>query len=96
MLCRPHLARRGRSIATLCRARIRRASGDQEGAIALLRTAVEMHGFGYDVERARYALGLMIGGDEGAALRSQCEHRLRERGAANPVKLMGFSFPELL
>jgi hypothetical protein len=95
MLCRPHLARNGRLIAEICRARILHARDERERGIALMRQAVTMAADSSDVDRTRYALGLMIGGDEGAALRADSDRVLRERGVANPAAFVRNSFPEL-
>ena len=81
------------------RARIAALRGDKAQAIQLSRQSSELFA-GCDRPsesmRERYALGVLISGDEGEAMRSDAEQTLRAMGYADPVRAMQVYYPELL
>ena len=96
LLARSQLKGRAAPLADTLRARIAHGAGDRAAAIQLLRRASEHASASMiDRARARYGLGLVLGGEEGAAMREQCEVELRERGLVNPMRHCQGSFPEL-
>ncbi|QSQ23442.1 protein kinase [Pyxidicoccus parkwayensis] len=85
-------------VAALVRAGVARLEGDVEAARALLVEAVA--GFGHaDMalhrEAARYALGVLMGGPEGALYRQQAESWMREQGVVAPRALAATLAPGL-
>jgi tRNA A-37 threonylcarbamoyl transferase component Bud32 len=81
------------------RARLSVLAGDSGAAIELLRqnaAANEAAGCLDEVERDRYALGFLLGGDEGAQLRAAADLSLRRLGVNQPLLDLGAYFPELV
>jgi hypothetical protein len=79
-------------------ARLAYLEGDQDTALERLRESAdgyERSGSIDEATRDRFALGLLIGGDEGTALRTTHERLLRERGVHDPSSNMRGYFPEL-
>jgi hypothetical protein len=79
-------------------ARLDLIRGDTEAAVAGFRrseAAFEAGGAAVDAARDRYAIGLIVGGDEGAALCSASEALVRSKGAVDPVTLLTSQLPEL-
>jgi hypothetical protein len=79
-------------------ARLAYLEGDQDTALQRLRESAdgnERAGSIDEATRDRFALGLIIGGDEGTALRTTHERLLRERGVHDPSSNMRGYFPEL-
>ena len=80
------------------RARCAYLSGDAAGAAALLRqSAKAMHEASIldEVERERFALGCMLGGEEGAQLCAAAEAALRALGVRLPREELRGYYPEL-
>jgi hypothetical protein len=72
--------------------------GNNEAALAAFRrseAAFDKDGAAVDAARDRYAIGLIVGGDEGAALCSAAEVLVRSKGAVDPVTLLTSQLPEL-
>lgn len=73
--------------------------GERARAAELFEQSKRAHvelGAADDVERDRYALGLLLGGEQGAQLRTQAVAALRALGVRDPeLEARGF-FPELL
>ncbi|HKP59423.1 MAG TPA: protein kinase [Polyangiales bacterium] len=84
-------------LATRTRARLAYLAGRGQEAVELMKTAVEALGSAAPGEEARErcALGHMIGGNEGAAIVSVYEQRLRELGFVDPLSEMWSGYPEL-
>ncbi|HTU60925.1 MAG TPA: hypothetical protein VMF89_20875, partial [Polyangiales bacterium] len=81
------------------RARLAALSGDRERAIQYLRPCLDRMSSGnikQETAHDRYALGLLIAGDEGAALVEQARRDLRECGVSDPDANMRAYVPELL
>jgi eukaryotic-like serine/threonine-protein kinase len=81
------------------KARLEFIAGRKSTAIELLRRAVDMlekTGALADLARDRYALGVMIGGAEGAKLRMEAEQTLRGMGMTDPLAELSANYPELL
>ncbi|HKP62297.1 MAG TPA: protein kinase [Polyangiales bacterium] len=76
-------------------ARIAWLERNKERSIALLRQGIDATKSITDAARLHYVLGTLLGTDEGAALRAESEHKLREGGVKNPVRYVGRHFPEL-
>jgi hypothetical protein len=85
---------RGAQLADVLRARLAYAEGDREQAIGFLRRACDGPTL-HEGERARYALGLLIGGDDGQLLCAASRLALQESGLPNPDAYVSASFPEL-
>jgi hypothetical protein len=80
------------------KARLDVMRGDLEAALASFRLsedAFERAGIVVDAARDRYAIGLIVGGDAGAALRSDAVALVRSKGAVDPVALLVSQLPEL-
>jgi len=81
------------------RARLAVLRGDKSLAIQLLTQSADLYTAcdrACDALRERYALGVLIGGDRGEAMRADAEQQLRARGYDHPVRAMQVFFPELL
>jgi hypothetical protein len=81
------------------KARLEFIAGRRPAAIELLRGAVDMlekSGSLADLARDRYALGVMLGGPEGAKLRAEGEQTLRGMGVTDPLAELSANYPELL
>jgi hypothetical protein len=80
-------------------ARVAKFSGESKAAIALLRQSVE-HFTRADapdeIVRNQYALGCLVGGDEGANLRAQSARALQGNGIVDPIADLRSYFPELV
>jgi hypothetical protein len=73
--------------------------GDTEAALAGYRRSAavfEKEGAVVDAARDRYAIGLIVGGDEGAVLCADAEAFVRSKGAVDPVRLLTSQLPELM
>src|SRR5262249_14631955 len=78
------------------RGRLAYLAGNMPRAIELYTRACEAPANSVlDAERARYALGIVVGGERGRELQAQAEHTLQERGVINPAGCVKTSFPEL-
>jgi hypothetical protein len=80
------------------KARLDVIRGDTEAAVAAYRrseAAFDKNGAVVDAARDRYAIGLIVGGDEGALLCSDAEALVRSKGAVDPVTLLTSQLPEL-
>jgi hypothetical protein len=80
------------------KARLDVMRGDLEAALDGFRqseAAFERTGIAVDAARDRYAAGLIVGGDEGATLRSEAVALVRSKGAVDPVALLVSQLPEL-
>jgi hypothetical protein len=80
------------------KARLDFIRGDTEKAIAAFRrseAAFDKDGAVVDAARDRYAIGLIVGGDEGRSLCSEAEALVRSKGAVKPVTLLTSQIPEL-
>jgi eukaryotic-like serine/threonine-protein kinase len=89
---------RSLSFAYSLRARLSFGNDDKQSAISLLRTFSELPAGRVsmaEADRNRYALGRMLGGDEGAQLVRDCERSLAARGVQNPGRYARGYFPEL-
>jgi tetratricopeptide (TPR) repeat protein len=81
------------------RGRVAALRGDKEQAIPLLRQSAEAYAAAdrpTERMRDRYALGVLIGGAEGEAIRSEAERKIRASGYENPTRVMQAYYPELL
>jgi tetratricopeptide (TPR) repeat protein len=94
-LTRSQLKRRAAPMADTLRARLAHAAGNRALAIQLLERASAGCTQLVDAERARYGLGVITGGERGAALCAEAERTMRERGVVNPMRLFKASFPEM-
>lgn len=78
------------------RAVLAHLEGDDDKAVALLRTALPMldayHSTGA-ADAARWRLGQLIGGDEGAALIAQVRKRLEDMRAVRPERMVAWGMP---
>jgi hypothetical protein len=74
-------------------ARLAYLDNDRAGAVELLRRAITAGR--QEVQPARYALGRLLGGTEGAVLCAESQQRLLELGVVNPIKYLNRQFPEL-
>jgi hypothetical protein len=85
-----------KTLASLARAAAANAAGDRDQAIEALREALarsegvgmQLHAWG-----ARYRLGSLLGGDEGAALVAQAEQAMTAEGVRNPDRMAGIYLP---
>jgi hypothetical protein len=83
--------------ASRIEARLVHASGDRQRAALLMREAVDYglaQGRLSEVARDRYALGVLTGGLEGAALQSSGLAQLSELGYVDPLAEMRANYPE--
>jgi hypothetical protein len=81
------------------RARLAFLRGDRAAAIQELRLTIEMTeavGAAGEVARDRCALGLLLGGAEGAAMRAENERKLREMSTVDPLAELYANYPELM
>jgi tetratricopeptide (TPR) repeat protein len=81
------------------KARLEFIAGRRSTAIEQLRAAVDLlekSGSLADLARDRYALGVMMGGPEGAKLRAEGEQMLRAQGVTDPLAELSANYPELL
>jgi hypothetical protein len=81
------------------KARLEFIAGRRSAAIEQLRVVVdslEAAGSLADLARDRYALGVMMGGPEGAKLRTEGEQALRTQGVTDPLAELSANYPELL
>jgi len=80
-------------------ARLAYLAGKPQQAAGLLRVGIaayeQMH-MEPDALRDRYALGALVGGTEGAALRRAAEQRLRELGLVDPRADIAMQYPEFV
>jgi eukaryotic-like serine/threonine-protein kinase len=82
--------------ANICDGLIAEATGDPEGAVRLYRAAldglddVNAHTFAH---AARYRVGKIIGGDEGAALCSAVDAWLAREGVRDPDRMLAMMLP---
>jgi serine/threonine protein kinase len=84
--------------ATRYRARLAWLAGDEQTAIAQLRAcaaAYRQAGMRHEVARDEYALGVLLQGDEGLALRTTAEQQMREMGVIDVPADLRAHFPEL-
>ena len=93
-LARSPLAR-GVQVADLLRSRLAYTAGDKALAERLLRRLSERGIAIAESEGARYALGTLTGGDEGAALCAASEAAMREHGLPDSIAYLRGAFPEL-
>jgi hypothetical protein len=80
-------------------ARVALLRGERESAAELLQTSRREQvavGAADDAERDRYALGLLIGGDEGTQLTTAASAALRAMGLCDPERDIRTYFPELV
>jgi eukaryotic-like serine/threonine-protein kinase len=80
-----------RGLGALLEAAVAHARGDVERTLALLREAIarlEASEMRLHVEAARWELGRLIGGDDGAALVKAAEDHLRSEGVRDPVAMV--------
>ncbi len=85
-----------KTLASLARAAAANAAGDRDEAIEALREALarcegvgmRLHAWG-----ARYRLGSLLGGDEGAALVAQAEQAMTAEGVRNPDRMASIHLP---
>jgi hypothetical protein len=85
-------------VVTRTRARLAYLAGRREEAIELFQVPVESLeriGATGEVYRERYALALMRGGDEGRAMATECDRRMRESGVVDPLAEVFSNYPEL-
>jgi hypothetical protein len=90
-LAEPHLPWAAPTAARI-RARLAFLDGDLELAVDELRRCAAGHaevGFAFEAARDRFALGRLLGGDEGRALQSEAEQRFRDGGSGAPCKARG-------
>ena len=81
------------------RARVAFLAGHPQQASTLLRasaTGYETLGMPHEMALNQYALGTLLPGDEGAALCSAAEQRLRALGVADPTADVRAHYPELI
>ena len=87
-------------VANVSRLRARLAFLNQQPAAAaeLLRKSIDKVASvsAAEVARDRYALGFLLGGEEGAQLRSDADRVLRESGTVDPIADMQAHYPEFL
>jgi hypothetical protein len=76
-------------------ARLAFIDGDTPTAIAFLRKAAADSPTDFLLQNS-YALGHMIGGEEGATMCAEAERRMREQGVSNTRRFIRGYFPELL
>jgi hypothetical protein len=76
-------------------ARLALAAGDRDQAVQLLRRAETYDGPGAHRDRVRYGLGVVMGGQEGAALCAESERALRDRGMVQLSGCLRADLPEL-
>jgi tetratricopeptide (TPR) repeat protein len=89
----------GPAAYTRFRARVAYLSGGRDRALSLYRQHVEScarERYFDEIERANWALGRVLGGEEGARLCAEAIARLRERGMLNPEREIESHFPELV
>ncbi len=82
--------------AALLRAGVASASGDEESAVSALRDAIdqgERTSMKLCTATARHALGVRLGGDEGAALRNEASKWMVSQHVRAPEKLMSLILP---
>jgi len=77
-------------------ARVEHAAGNVAGAVARLRRAIERGANKFEAESPRYQLGVMLGGEQGAALCAGSRQALLERGLPDPDAWLRSMFPELI
>jgi hypothetical protein len=85
--------------AARIRARLAFLDGDLELAVDELRQCAAGHaeiGFAFEAARDRFALGLLLGGDEGRALQSEAGQRFRDGGMTDPCGTVPTDFPEII
>ncbi len=86
----------GLVLATGLQAGLAAASGDTDGAKSSFEKAISAYD-GLDMalhrEAARWRLGGLLGGEEGAAARAQAEAWLQERGVVRPERLVAVALP---
>lgn len=81
------------------KARLEFLAGRRAAAIEYLKTTIEVldrAGATSEVVRDRYALGFLLGGAEGAALRAESDRRMREMGTIDPLADLHTYYPELM
>jgi serine/threonine protein kinase len=81
------------------RARLDYLAGDPAAALERLRrnaVTYEAAGFLDEFERERYAVGYLIGGEEGAQLKAAADLGLRKLGVSEPLRDLRGYFPELV
>jgi hypothetical protein len=81
------------------RARLAYLRNDARAAAELLRDSLRQHtelGAADEVERERYALGCVVGGEEGAKLKAEAVTALRALGVVDPEADVRGYYPELV
>jgi serine/threonine protein kinase len=81
------------------RARLAFLDGDLALAVEELRQCAAGHaeiGFVFEAARDRFALGRVLGGDEGRSLQNEAEQRFRVGGMADPHGNVDGYFPEIV
>jgi hypothetical protein len=86
--------RSAKGYVLLERARLSLAQGDRAGATALLQRALTELPYEMELERIRYLLAHIAGGEDGRSQRQAIEQRLISQGVEPHAYLAGF-FPEL-
>jgi eukaryotic-like serine/threonine-protein kinase len=92
---RSHRGGRGMASANVQRARLAHLEGDSARAVELMQRSIERCS-PTDVERTRFGMGLMLAGEQGAALCEQSVSALREAGAIDPHSYLRGYYPELM
>lgn len=80
------------ALAAVLRAAIAAREGRREVAVGKLRAAIDVfraRQMALHVSLAEHQLGLILGGDEGAALRASTDAWMKEQGVLQPAKLAG-------
>ncbi|HTU56989.1 MAG TPA: hypothetical protein VMF89_01125, partial [Polyangiales bacterium] len=97
-MLRRRSARLQRALCSRYDARIAVIRGEHARACELFRehiAACEEQGYADEVERGRWALGQLIGGEEGQKLRDAAIQALSDLGYAQPLADMPTHYPEL-
>jgi eukaryotic-like serine/threonine-protein kinase len=87
------------SSAARIRARLAYLDADRELAVEELRRCAASHaevGYAIEAARDRFALGRLLGGEEGRSLQSEAEQRFRDGGMADPHADLSIHFPEII
>jgi serine/threonine protein kinase len=85
-----------RGLASLVRAAAANAEGERAEAVDALRVGLERTeaaGMLTLARAARYQLGLLVGGDDGAELVAQAERAMTREGVRAPARMAGFMLP---
>ena len=85
-----------RALGSLVRAAAANAAGERAEAIDALRVALrrtEAATMWTLARAARYQLGQLLGGDEGAVLVAEAEHAMKAEGVRAPARMAGFLLP---